>query len=253
MDRRCSQSPRRSSARCAPAPRLAWFGALGGVLAVAYFVRPTNVVPLVCFGVWACTYGRSVAQRFLTRAASVAVVALLVDQLAYGHLVQPYFSANRLAPSGTSIEVLAGNLVSPSRGLFIFVPLTFVAVAGIVLKRRAGRSTGSTPRSWRPRSGTGWWCRSSRTGGVGTRSGRARRHRTSGGLVPPTGAVACHPRGTPTRHLGRRRGRGADRDQRGDQREPALDGPTASWNWSPTDVGLTHSRLWDWGDLQFLR
>ena len=37
------------------------------------------------------------------------------------------------------------------------------------------------------------------------------------------------------------------------QARGSLDQSTAAWNWSPHGVDVDHSRLWDWGDPQFLR
>jgi Dolichyl-phosphate-mannose-protein mannosyltransferase len=114
--------------RALESPR--WFAPLGAVLAMAYFVRPTNAIPLVVFGVWALTRGRASLLRFLVGAAVVASGFLVLDQMLYGMVLQPYFSASRLAITPTVVQALAAYLVSPSRGLFVFVPVSILAVIG---------------------------------------------------------------------------------------------------------------------------
>src|SRR5262249_1164499 len=115
--------------------------ALGMVLGVAYFVRPTNVVPLVVFAVWITMQERRELLRYACGVASVALTFFAIGLALYGRGIQPYFRASRLGLSGTTIEALLGNLVSPSRGLFTFVPVSLVCIFGFILKRRAGSLT----------------------------------------------------------------------------------------------------------------
>lgn len=95
-----------------------WCAALGATL--AYFVRPTNVVPLLVIGVWTCWHGRRQALRFASGVASVAGVFAVLDLPLYGRLLQPYFrrreSECRRPPSrrcsGTSSAPPAGSSCS---------------------------------------------------------------------------------------------------------------------------------------------
>jgi lipid-A-disaccharide synthase-like uncharacterized protein len=232
-----------------------WFGPLGAMLAVAYFVRPTNAVAVLCFGIWAWTTGRSAFRRYALSAAAVAVAFAIVDQVLYGQVLQSYFRASRLALSGNAVEALLGNLVSPGRGLLVFVPLTFVAVCGVSFKIRAHTLDGldvaiiaSAVGYWVVVSlFPHWW------GGYSfgprflddvtpfiawfllptfSTVAKASRPRMRAGLIAVAvlilTSVAINARG-------------------------AIDPATAAWNWTPTDVGATHARLWDWTDLQFLR
>jgi hypothetical protein len=107
-----------------------WFAALGAILALAYFVRPTNAVPLLVFGVWVLLQHRGALRRFVAGAAAVSVAFVVTNLALYGMVLQPYFRASRLVLSSTVPEALLANLVSPSRGILIFVPVSILAVLG---------------------------------------------------------------------------------------------------------------------------
>ena len=57
--------------------------------------------------------------------------------MVYGRAVQPYFRASCVAISPTTVEALIGNLVSPARGLLVFIPVSLVCAYGFVVKQRA--------------------------------------------------------------------------------------------------------------------
>ncbi|MDQ2856705.1 MAG: hypothetical protein M3R68_10280 [Acidobacteriota bacterium] len=100
---------------------------LGTLLAWTYFVRPTNAVAILGISVWLFLFQRQLIVRYaLTGAVWLALfVAYSWDHF---HQVLPqYYLANRLAFKEAGVA-LPGNLISPSRGLFVFVPvLLFVA------------------------------------------------------------------------------------------------------------------------------
>ncbi len=109
----------------------------------------------------------------LCGAAMVGASFLVLDLLVYGRAVQPYFRASRLGLSATTVEALLGNLVSPARGLLVFVPVSLFCAYGVILKRRRGvRSRRSMSRWPRAPSATGCSCRPSRRGGPDGRTVR---------------------------------------------------------------------------------
>jgi hypothetical protein len=226
-----------------------WFTELGAVLAMGYFVRPTNAVPLLVFGIWACTYGRSSLVRYVTGAATVGAGFLIVNEILYGMALQPYFRASRLALTPTVLQALAANLVSPSRGLLVFVPVSILAFAGFRVRARSGtltsldRCVGATI--------IGYWigvsCFPDWTGGwsYGPRlladvaplvvwflpaafeAVARKRNVVLAGLAAllVVLSVAIQARG-------------------------AFEQSTATWNWTPRY--LDPARVWDWSDPQFL-
>ena len=125
--------------RIAESPR--WSFALGAVLALGYFVRPTNAVLFVVFAIWMLVVHHAMLARFAVGAAVVVSAFAVANVVLYGQLLQPYFRASRLDVTSTAIQALLGNLVSPSRGIFVFVPVTILAALGFRLRAKRGTLT----------------------------------------------------------------------------------------------------------------
>lgn len=112
------------------------WAAAGAVLALAFFVRPTNAVPLAFAGVWALAESRRVALRFALGALPVALVFVGINYATYGTLLAPFFFAQRPGTASLGLhsrlgEALLGNLVSPSRGLFVYSPIFLFSLYGV--------------------------------------------------------------------------------------------------------------------------
>jgi hypothetical protein len=230
-----------------------WYVALGATLGVAYFVRPTNVVPLAVFAVWVATvHGRRAIVLYASGAVSVLVTFVAVNDLLYGRAVQPYFRASRVALSSTTIEALLGNLVSPSRGLFVYVPVSIVCGYGFLLKRRAGTLTSLDVAV--ATSVVGYWLLVSTFPSWWAGWSYGPRFLTDVApmlvwFLPPVLADIAD----------RRRillGAGVAAVillSIAIQAHGSWSRSAVEWNWKPTDVGLERGRLWDWSDPQFLR
>ncbi len=108
----------------------------GPILAFAYIVRPTNSLSfLLLMGVAFLQYGRRKAfwgSVLLSFGVFAAFFAL--NLRVFGTLQPPYFRSNRLEFGSTFVEALAGNLISPGRGLFLFTPIFLMSGYGIFLK-----------------------------------------------------------------------------------------------------------------------
>lgn len=109
---------------------------LGLPLAAAYVVRPTNAIPLVAFGLWTVLCRRGQASWFGAGVVLVLAPFAVVNLATYGSLLPPYYAAQRLGNTPHLFEALAGNLISPGRGLFLFSPVLLLAAAGVILKLR---------------------------------------------------------------------------------------------------------------------
>ena len=126
-------------------PRLIRY--LGIPLALAFFVRPTNVIALVLLSLFVLIYYRKGIPWFFGGMVPVFAVFTAMTWLTYGSLIAPYSSGDKHNVAGFSIhpefvQALAGNLISPGRGLFVYVPVALLSVAGILfcpLDRQAGR------------------------------------------------------------------------------------------------------------------
>jgi hypothetical protein len=102
--------------------------ACGLALGLAYFSRPTGILPL----------GAIVVALFLRRwlggvaaavgAAIPIAVLVAIYWTALGKPVQTYYDFSKGKPPSTFFVGLAGNLVSPARGLFVWSPFVIVAL-----------------------------------------------------------------------------------------------------------------------------
>jgi hypothetical protein len=119
-------------------PRLIQYA--GIPLAFSYVVRPADMLSLVVLSLYVLFTYRRYFLRFLLGVTAVAVPFCIFNLSVYGSLVSPYYLHGEMA-SGVSafFEALAGNLVSPGRGLFVFTPVFLFALLGVALKVRHGK------------------------------------------------------------------------------------------------------------------
>ncbi|MDQ6798462.1 MAG: glycosyltransferase family 39 protein [Actinomycetota bacterium] len=120
---------------------------LGAWLAASYVMRPTNAVLVATLGCWVLWRHRARLLSLIVGGLAVAVPWLAVTRSQYGTWLPPYFSGDRLRLHSAFLEALAGNLVSPSRGLLVYSPaIVALAVAGGVLAVRR-QAVGESSRS----------------------------------------------------------------------------------------------------------
>ena len=108
---------------------------LASLLAWTYFVRPTFGVHIAAVSVYLFIFHR---RTFLTYALTGAAwLALFVcySWFHFGRLLPSYYNAGRLE-FDSFWEALAGNLVSPARGLLVYVPV-LLYVAFLLVRHRA--------------------------------------------------------------------------------------------------------------------
>ena len=111
--------------------RLVWSAA---PLAMAYFVRPTMSISVACFGLYILFHHRSRFAGWCGVAACAAAPFVIYNWVTYRSVLQPYFRQQRFGYP--TFDALAGQLISPSRGLLIFTPLLLFALAGIYVAVR---------------------------------------------------------------------------------------------------------------------
>ncbi|HEV7396358.1 MAG TPA: hypothetical protein VGN86_07585 [Pyrinomonadaceae bacterium] len=97
---------------------------MGTLLAWTYFVRPTNSVAILGISIWIFIFQRRILWKYVL--TGIVWLGLFVSYSWYHfHQILPqYYLANRLAFKEAWVA-LPGNLISPSRGLFVFVPALF--------------------------------------------------------------------------------------------------------------------------------
>lgn len=108
----------------------------GALLMFAFFVRPTNVVPLGLVALWLLWRHRSRTPWFALGCAPVCLLFAALHLQIYGALLPAYSQVRRAEEAGLSLGphlpvALAGNLISPSRGLLVYMPVVLFSVVGL--------------------------------------------------------------------------------------------------------------------------
>jgi hypothetical protein len=108
---------------------------LATVLSWMYFVRPTNSVVILGVSVYVLLFYRRLIIPFLVTGAAWLGLFFYYSWHNFGRLFPKYYEPGRLLFANFLIA-LRGNLISPSRGVLVFVPvLWFVALVLIVYWR----------------------------------------------------------------------------------------------------------------------
>lgn len=105
-------------------------------LAVAYVIRPTASIPIVLLTIYVGLTYRKQFVAYLLWALVIAVPFLLLNLSLFDTILPPYYRPGRLLHNPSLAEALAGNLISPSRGLLIYCPVLLLAFYGVLAKIR---------------------------------------------------------------------------------------------------------------------
>ncbi len=100
---------------------------LATLLSWTYFVRPTNSLFIVGITVYLLLYYRASFAPYAATGAAWFAAFAVYSWTHFRHLLPAYYQANRLATT-TFWEAVSGNLISPSRGTLIYVPITLFVV-----------------------------------------------------------------------------------------------------------------------------
>jgi hypothetical protein len=224
-------------------------------LALAYVIRPTNAVAVVVFTVLVAWKTPRALPRYVLFAAPIAAAFVWYSAATYGSVVPPYYQPARVERSPHFWIALAGNLVSPARGLFVYTPVFLLCFAGVALKLRR-RTFDSLDAAlvalcvlhWIVISSFPHWWGGHSYGprffadllpvfvyflipvvqAIRQASGTLRRAAAAGFVALSTIGIAVHARG-------------------------AIDKAVWRWNAAPVDVDRAPGRLWDFRDPPFLR
>jgi hypothetical protein len=115
-------------------PRLIQF--LGFLLAIAYVIRPTNMIPAALFTVYVFLAYRPYFVGYVLGAMAVGLPFLLSNLAVYGRILPPYYWPDGVGAAPDLGAALLGTLISPSRGLLVFSPFLILCVYGVILKVR---------------------------------------------------------------------------------------------------------------------
>lgn len=100
-------------------------------VALSYTVRPTDGLFVLVITLYVATRHRGMLLRYLLAAAPIVAIFLAYNLSVYRSLFSPYYRTSLMgfhhAYWHTYAEAMAANLVSPSRGLFVFTPVFLFA------------------------------------------------------------------------------------------------------------------------------
>ncbi len=100
---------------------------LATCLSWLYFLRPTSSIPIIAITVYVLIYHRSIFIRFALTGCFWLAAFVSYSQYHFGQNLPSYYRAYGFVPAAFW-EGMAGTLISPSRGLLIYVPVVaFVA------------------------------------------------------------------------------------------------------------------------------
>jgi len=226
-------------------------------LAFSYVVRPTNSVSIIFLSLFVLLAYRQYLLRYALWALPIAIPLFLYNIHIYGSLLSPYYKLSRLFTNDDISQALAGTIISPGRGILIFSPVILLTAAGVYLKMK-NRQLAKLDYCLLAIIITHWIVISSHNDWLG---GWAFGPRFFSDLLPyyiyfmiPFMAGLSESTGGKKMALAAMtfsliafsffvNFRGAT----------AMD--TWQWNGNPQNISLPEGRhrVWDWGDLQFLR
>jgi hypothetical protein len=112
----------------------------GFPLAFAYVIRPTNALSVAVLSIYVLLRFRLWGLAHVASLGSLLGLFALHNLRIYGQALPPYYVGTRLGLHPAFVQALAGNLISPSRGLFVFSPVLLFSLVGLVLEiKRAPR------------------------------------------------------------------------------------------------------------------
>lgn len=100
---------------------------IGPLAVLAFFVRPTNLIPLCVFAIYLLFHVPRQAVRAFIAALPVVALFVTASYEIYGAILPPYFTGAHsrhplLGLHPRLLEALAGNWISPGRGLLVYSP-----------------------------------------------------------------------------------------------------------------------------------
>ena len=108
---------------------------LASLLSWSYFVRPTFVLPILAITFYVLIFHRPFFLSYALTGAAWFSGFIYYSWSHFGKLLPSYYQASRLQFDNFWIAV-AGNLVSPARGLLVYVPVLFFVAYLLVRYRR---------------------------------------------------------------------------------------------------------------------
>ena len=104
-------------------------------LAFSYVIRPTNALAIILITLFVFLYYRKYFVKYLLWSFLISIPFFLINYKTYGAFFPTYYQGQFTFHFPT-LESLAGPLISPSRGLFIYTPIIMFSFWGFYMKIR---------------------------------------------------------------------------------------------------------------------
>jgi hypothetical protein len=108
---------------------------LASLLSWMFFVRPTFAVPVIAISVYLFIFHRGMFMRYALAGAAWLAAFVCYSWFHFGQLLPSYYQASRFG-LGSFWTAFAGNLISPARGLLVYVPILLFVVFLLIRYRQ---------------------------------------------------------------------------------------------------------------------
>jgi len=116
-------------------PKIAQFVSIP--LAFSYVIRPTNSISILFLSLYVLVEYREYFVRYILWSLLISIPFIVFNFNVYDFFLPPYYMPNRIFSGSRFLEALAGNLVSPARGIFIFSPVLLFSIYGVYVKMKS--------------------------------------------------------------------------------------------------------------------
>jgi hypothetical protein len=116
-----------------PSKKPFMFLLVGIILGYGYLIRPTNSLEVMFLGIFILFNHRKYFYNYALGVSAILIPYILYNWITYHNIFPPYSYQlfERLSTLRVFGEALAGTLISPSRGLFIFSSIFLFSIYGI--------------------------------------------------------------------------------------------------------------------------
>ncbi len=113
-------------------------------LALSFVVRPTNSVSIAIFALYVAVYAKEQFVRFSCIGLLTISPFIWGSLEVYERVLPSYFQAQRVGIHPDIWNAMAANLLSPSRGIFIFSPFLLIGLLYALFQLSRSRAEGLT-------------------------------------------------------------------------------------------------------------
>lgn len=101
-------------------------------LSLAFIIRPTNAISIIFISLYIFQNNQNQFGKYIITAIPFSLGYFVYNLSTYNSFFPNYTQLRRVFHFNNFFEALAGNLISPSRGLFIFSPILLLAIWGFI-------------------------------------------------------------------------------------------------------------------------